>query len=452
MVDPPRPVTARSPELRIVRGWGLGLPAARSTRLDVDAAGNLRLRRAGAATQTLGSASSVTRAIWLTPADTRDLLDPWPARRLGGLARAISRGVLRRREANIPGETGDGADILDAASYAGAIVLLHGDGPVLVLRLQPFVPWAGDLSERRETSGAVALARALGLGLEARSADDRLDAAALRRVLVEPEGPSRPKQAAALVLALVAGVLAFLTWPTGGTGTGVALGVASVAAASGPLTMFVQARRRFRDLVAAPPEPSGRAVYRLPRSRVGDSFAQIQLGDRDVVLVDGAGLEIWLPGPALGGVHLVHLGDDDIHLRDERGRLLHAMVVDEVAPEGADRAAFVTFCRNAGLDVRDDLMPIATINQPVRFVHDESTWLARPGSAWDAGGVVEVLDDLLLLGAVILLPGAVAAAVSVPAWGWLVLLGAVTWLVARLWAGRVPRSIRRVVLRAEAAR
>lgn len=445
-------MTARAPELRIVRGWGLGVQAARAIRLAVDDDGVLRLHRPDSSSRVLTSASKVTRAIWLTPSDTRDLLGSWGTRRLGGLGRTVSRGILHRRGVPMPDDAGDGSDVFDRESYSGAIVLLSGEQPVLACRLQELVPWAGDQSERRETSGAAALTRALGLVLEARSTDDRLAAATLRKVLLEPQPGRGRTQAAALVLAFVAAVLAFATWPTGGTTAGAVLGVASLVAAAWPLITYVQSRRQFRRLVAGPPDPAGRVIYRLPRSRVGDSFAQVQLGDRDVVLVDGAGLEVWLPGPALGGVHLVHLGDDDIHLRDERGRLLHAMLVDEVAPDGSDRTAFIQVCRDAGLEVRDDVMPIATINQPVRFVHDDSFRPGQLGSAWDAGGVVEVLDDLLLLGAVILLPGAVAAAVSGPVWGWLVLAGAVAWLGARLWCGQLLRSWRRDVLRAEAAR
>lgn len=445
-------MTARSPEMRVVRGWGTGIQHARHTRIWVDGEGVLRSVRPGEQPQVITSAATATRAIWLTPTDTRALLGSAPGRLLGRAGRGLSRRLLRRRMGAAVDPSREGADVFHAASYSGALVVMEGDTPVLVAPLQEFVPWAGEHAERRETSGATAVVRALGLVLEARTDDDVLAPRALRAVAFSLDPRRAVVSSAALLLSLTAGVLAFLTWPFGGSRTGVVLGIASLAAAAWPVWALVRSRRAFLALVTTPPEPSGRGVYRLPRSRVGDSFAQLQLGARDVVIATGAGLEVWLPGPDIGGVTVCHVADDDIHLKDDKGRIMHVMLTDDVVPEARMRGDLAAACAHAGIAYRDDPLWIATANLPVRFVHDSTNPPGLSQSAWDQGAVVEVLDDLLLLGAVMLLAGGIAAAVSQPPWGWIVVAGAVVWLSARVWSGQVHRRWRRGVMTAQAAR
>lgn len=77
-------------------------------------------------------------------------------------------------------------------------MVISGPGGVaLAFLVDDFVPWGGDARERRTTSGAVDLARSLGLVLEAATPEHLPARAEVRAGLVRPQpGAGRAPAAA----------------------------------------------------------------------------------------------------------------------------------------------------------------------------------------------------------------------------------------------------------------
>lgn len=442
MVDP-ADTLSRAPEMRPVRGAGLGIRDARELRIRVDD-GVLTVTTPDAAARIVTSVSEVTRAVWLSPQESRDLIGSWWDRGPAVWTARLTRPLMRRKLGGEPADpTAPDYLDLDPAFYDGNVVILDSNGPVFACPVAPFTPWAGDPSLRRELSGAVAVVRALGLVLEARTDADVIDRRAVREVMVAPDRGSRRRRALELLLVVLGGVLAFLTWPFGGTGAGVAAGAGCLVVTAPVLADYVRSWRLFRSLATNPPPSGDRVVYR-PVEHEG-AGAQLQFGRHDVVVIDGGGKEYWLPGPTLGGVARLEVADDDVHLTDARGRLLLALVAAEAAPSAA-QARLSTACASAGVTVVDSGLWIAGPNLPVRLCFDD-TWPPVMGIFDVEQGRLDLPTRVLLqFVSLMLLPGAIAAAVSVPPWGVLVLIGSLVWLGTLLWAALSFRHWRRGVM------
>jgi hypothetical protein len=190
-------------------------------------------------------------------------------------------------------------------------------------------------------------------------------------------------------------------------------------------------------------------VHRLPHEGVGDLGTELQLGEHDVVLVDPGGREVWLPGPAAGGVTSCLLGESTACWVDGRGALLLVLATDQVvpggtapggtAPGGTPPGSTAWSCLaeaagSAGITVSTDpfLVPASGSALDLRHTVEE------PGgqmTEWERGRIGSAVDVLVPLAGVIHLVGAVAAAYAIPPWGYLALAGSAVWLAVRLWAG-----------------
>ena len=394
------PVQGRG--VRCVRGCGLGIEDARGLRIEV-VDGALTVRRPQRPPEVVASLGSVRRVVWVDAQQAVALLSRWPW------------------SGPRPG-AGGGAD-------GGAVLVLGHDAVHLAFLVDDVVPWGGEPGERRDSSGAVGLARALGLVLEAARPEDIPPRARARAALVRPQQAAEPSGLWALGLTLLAGVLAFLTWPYGGSVRGVLLGIASLATIAPVLALLVRCRRRFDAVVGAPPDPEGRAV--LPLSLPG---AQLQVGEHDVVLVDPGGEEIWLPGPAAAGVTACVVGESATCFFDARGALLMALADDQLAPAGRPSDRLTEVAGPVGIEVSRDPFLVPAYGAPL----DPRKNAAEPGALmtdWERGRIGMLVDVLLPFAGVIHLGGALAAAYSFPPWGYPLLVGSLAWLGVRAWAG-----------------
>ncbi|MGI9155903.1 MAG: hypothetical protein ACR2FG_04610 [Marmoricola sp.] len=428
-------MTARAPEMWATWGAGLGIADSRSLRVRVDDEGALTVTRPGEPPKVVTSAARVTRAVWLPAEESRQLLGSWSsahvfAKLSGSVLGRMDRGLMRRKLGPELDEM-PGSGLLDPDSMSGAVVIFDSEGPVLSFYVEHFTPWSGDLPTRRELSGAVAVVRALGLVLERRSDSDVLDRRAVRAVRVERTQGSGVWLMGSVLLSVAGIVLAFLSWPYGGTTTG-ALASAGALLVTAPVVGYlVRSRLRFLSLVTVPPDPGSRVVYRPTGLAPNGDGPHLQLGSDDVVVVTG-GQEYWLPGPALGGVQRLEIGYPDVHLTDAQGRVLHVLVAQEAAPR-AERERLEQICTSAGIELRVSGDDNATQNLQVRLSYDKD-W--PPGlmiSDWEQGRISLVTDTLVLLAVLLLVPGAIAAAVTFPPWGYLILAGSLVGLGARIW-------------------
>jgi hypothetical protein len=423
-------VTVRAPEVRFVRGHGLEIAAARELRIAVGDDGSLEVRRPRGVMTSLPVAD-VTGAVWLDPDRTAQLLRRGPV---------SAAGLVRRLNRPLHALTGGAAPF----TTGGAVVLVGRDGPLLSWVVDETVPWAGDAEERRTTSGAQALVRALGLVLE--PADDRApDLLAVRRARVAPTSVTTRDRAVALVSVVVAGILATIALRglEEPTATSTIAAAAAVLALVPAVALLARGRRAFLALATTPPPPDGRVVHR-PRPSAG---AEVQLGPADVVVVDGAAGESWLPGPRKGGVSKALLGPDGVHLHDDRDHLLHAMATADLIPDDSAAEAFGTACAAAGIElVEHRSLPLAAATEPVRLRHTEVPWLL---SGWRVGDLGLVASTLLWLVLAVLAPG-IAAALGHGALGWVALAGYAGCLATVVWCWLALRRWRRGVVHREA--
>lgn len=313
----------RVAELRPKLLGGRALPAARSMRLRVTDTGAVAL------TDVSGQ--------------ERQLLAP------GAVARALLVGY-DDAERFLPGRAG--SDEL--------LVLLDGTGtPLLALGLLDWAPPAYSTgAEWREVTGAPAFVAALGLPLEPAEARD-LEALegvseVLLRPLPEPPWPGRHGvllSSVALALALVGGAdpnswfIAVFT----------ALSILVVAP-------VVVAGSRARAEARAPgptPGRDARTVIRpRPEGRVvrGLAEATLEIGTDEVVLTD-RGREVWLPGPARGGVARAVVAPETVQLTDLAGNDYGTLAAELWAPTDQAREDLARDLSVAGLDA--SLVPVA---------------------------------------------------------------------------------------------
>ncbi|MFD1826819.1 hypothetical protein [Mumia zhuanghuii] len=415
-------------------GRGLSIPAARHVRLVADG-GELWLHDSDAEPRLLGTAASLTRAHPRTHSELRSLRR-WPADPADeSLLRQVpASGVVRRIEAE--------RDRQEALAPSGALVLSGPDGPVITVPLLDVVPPGAPASDALRASGAAALVRALGLTLQEGPPLDRTQRAAESRVLLRPQ--RRQLRLARLVwtMAVVSVVIVLVAlqagvdWPAWPHAVACLLAVAATAG-------LVRSRLAFRRLTRTPLEAAGRSVYDVPGGVAG---TQVQFGRDDVVIVRPyEAQEIWLRGPATGGVALVELGAAQVHLRDAEGALLAGFDTAELVPATADADRLRACCETAGIEVtagRLDAEVGTGATTPLRPIDGRAGWELTERESGALGLSVPIVCGLAaVLGLVAPLgPGA-----KVDAFGWLLVAAGVACVLAVLWGAVSQQRWRRSV-------
>lgn len=445
-------MVAMTAEMRVPHGRGLGIPDARDFRLRLEDE-RLVLHRPGAAPQVLTSVPSVTAMVWLDPDETRRLLAPLGRRMLAGVARRVGGRGMRRELEKV-----DAADLAaavpdDPESMSGAVVLLEGDRPVLALELAAFSVGAAEPAAAREQSGAVRLARALGLVLE-RAEAGTLDRAAVRNVLVAPWRPAGWWRLTSVLLCLAAAVVGFAAWPLPGMlderWQGALTALAGVLLLP-PVLAIAAGRRRFLALTRSVPDAEDREVLPVPDEE--GSYGQLQLGPRDVVVVDPAGVEHWLPGPEAGGITSCELTDEVLLCSDAADNLVGPPLrTADVAPDAAAVDRLRLGLERAGIAFTDasGLPTLRGHGLPYALRYDDNWRHPVSERSWETGSLTLLTDYLALVAVLVAIPAVVATASREP-WGWAAVLPWVACAVLRTWSGLALRRWRRGLVRRQAA-
>ena len=327
------------------QGWA-GRRLVREMRIRVDEQGTLLVERPGGRTDRLAGPGEITRIV---------LVDA-PAGASGSRY---------------------GAALLPADAY-GVLVFLAGERPVLALRLAEWLPTAArDLDDRavRDVSGANAVAAALGLAVEP---GDPMMADWARGVVVSPR-PSLPAPYRALLAAgYVATAVWFVSLLVARLGTTSRPALAGLAGATGALLLTVAwlATRRIATKPLAPPH--GREIAPVPAGPVPKGFRErcrLYVSPDWVVLVDAAGREAWMPGPASGGVTFASVTTEAVVLDGPAGIGMAALPRDAWIATREAEAVLRERLAGAGLAVRDE-----------PSTRSAGAWLASPL-------VVAALDD-----------------------------------------------------------
>lgn len=431
--------------MRFVRGQGLSIADARGLRLDVRD-GALRVHRSDRDIEVVGTVGSLTSAVWLDAELTRKLVE---RRYYFLLPFAFLRPLVRWRMRR---SLGGLADMVDEFR-GGAVVISGPDGVAVTVFVDTFALSSSDPAEKREESGAVDLVRSLGLVLEAGRGTDLPSRREVREALVDPQREEERVGRLALFLTILAGVISFLSMPFSASWAGFGLGVAALFVIAPVLRLLIVHRKRFEHLVNVPAEPGGRTVYRPPSDAVGDLNTHIQFGERDVVVVNGVGGELWLPGPSVGGVTSCVLGDGTIALLDRRSKAVHVLPSSCLAPDDRSWARLADAAGAAGIGATVDTFAHhqTSLVEPLDTLDDPGGWM----SDWERGRIASLVDVLLPFAAGVHLLGAVVV------WGelgdvvgrdenlqWLGVIpvcGSLVWFGIRAWAGLRYRSWRRSV-------
>lgn len=405
----------RSPQLRPAPQAGLGLPDVRTLRVEVTPTGAVVVHGPAGRREVAGP-GEVTRCVILDGA---------------GLGRSARRTV----------------------GATDALGLFVAERPVLLVHLHEFVPRVTlDGRELRQTSGARAVAVALGLLLEPAAEHE---ATALRneaaRVLVSPPTVPAGRRAPALTCALVGGTLGLLSWAGGGSEVTVMLVLLGLLVLAPVVVGLVRQRRRFLAL-SRPPAPEDRTIVptRLDEARYGGlARAQLQVGPDDVVLHD-RGTEAWVLGPAGGGATRCLVGSDVVRLTDDDDHDL--MVLDRRVwcPGPADESALLAACSAAGFTCETTALSVQR-RDPVPILESADLHVDRLMTPWQQGGITALVPTAAFFSATIIVIGAVLAAAFSP-WSWPLLVAAVlvdagvlvsSWWVRR-WSmqQRAPRERR----------
>jgi hypothetical protein len=336
-----------------------------------------------------------------------------------------------------------------ARGRGGSVLLAGPTGVALSFHIDSFSPWAGTQRDKRETSGAVALVRALGLVLEAAREEDLPSRRAARSALVEAQQDQVAVGRRMLALTLASSVLAFFSMPWGETAAGAWSSAAAVVAISPVLVTLVRCRLRFEKLVTRPPDAADRVIFRPPPEGIGELRTHLQLGERDVVLVDDGGTERWIPGPAAGGAVACRIGEATTTWSDVRGAPLLILATDQLAPDGESRKRLERACATAGIEVAAD--GFSPDGAPLDLRHE----IVEPGLAmsdWERGRISSAVDVLVPVAWLLHAMGAVIVAGSVGPWGFSLLAVSLVWIGIGVWAGARYRGWRRRVRRRARAR
>lgn len=426
-------VLSSDAEVRRTAGAGLDIALARHLRIRLRD-GDVVLERPGRPPRRVCSVADASRALWLPPATTAELL----LSRRERAAHRVGSGTATRVAREHGGDALAGLVRADGPGTAGsgAVVLLRGEDPVLCWLVDDMTPGGGDADERLRTSGSAALVRALGLVIEPVTGDPGLTAGHLRDVQVPRTAVSPAASALAPAALLLSGVLAFFAWPLPGLDGRTWFAAAALLVGLPPALLLARDRSRLLGLVRRPPAPAGRHVVRPVRAlaeHTGDTgdTAQLQLGPRDVVVVTGRGEEVWLKGPELGGVTTAVGSDKDLQLRDRDGRQLLALTTRDLAPDDAAWRDLAERFGSNGVEASWHPVPLATAQQPWRLSGEVDPFAVSARLDGDGGLVTGSLATLAPLVTVVASLGVLED--SRPA-GLLVLLLALAWSTLRAWS------------------
>ncbi len=421
-------MTARAPHVRIVHGFGLDIASARSARIDVTDDGVLEVRRPGHDPVVVASAADVTQVVWLdAERTTRVFATGWQQ-------------VTNRLFGWWLGRRGAGSLAGSAPPWmgSGACVVLTAGGPVASWLVDEVTPGDGDASQRRTTSGSVALARGLGLTLEAATESDTIRPADVRRVWLRRSTTPRWLSPLAELSAIGSLLLAVASWSIAGNALAAVLAPLSLVLGAWVVAANVLLRRRALSLIGTPPVPEGRTVCR-PAGLDASDPQQLQIGADDVVVVDGDGGETWLPGPALGGVATIMVLESATTFLDSRHAVLHGRAGWRLAADEAGRGQLERACREVGIE--PDVVSAPARSSGALNVH--------LGPGLGMGDLGPLGPYFLGFTPFALVPGGLVAAQDVPWLGWTVVVGAVAMLAGRAWCWWSLRGWRRSVLRRE---
>ena len=354
----------RVAELRPKLLGGRALPAARSMRLRVTDEGAVAL------TDVSGQ--------------ERQLLAP------GAVARALHIGYDDARRF-LPGRAG--SDEL--------LVLLDPVGtPLLALGLIDWAPPAySSGAEWREITGARAFATALGLPLEPAEARDLASLEGVQEVLLRPQPPLPwPGRRGTSVCSIALGLGLI-----GGFGEGTwfiaLLTLSSILVVAPVIVAGSRARAEAREPGPTPGRDSRSVIRPRPEGRVvrGLAEATVEISDDEVVLTD-RGREVWLPGPARGGVRQAVLAPQSIRLLDAAGNEYVTLDPGLWAPTDRARDELARELREAGLDALAAPVgrgtpvglaaPLSAKTQPSYLLSETERGEASLTTAWLSGCAV----------------------------------------------------------------
>ena len=345
--------TRRAPVLRPRATSGRGLLFARGCRVLVDDSGALVTRRPDGEVTRIAGPGEATQALVLDHELTRA--------RLGRVG-----------------------------SYAGALVVLAGPRPLLALRLTDWGPPAElGSADRRTTAGIVALAAALGLPLEPAEPDmPGLEARSLRQVAMSPVAAPATPGRAAVPLGCLAIFLGFLAWPTGGRPVAAVLTVLALSVTAPLVLAAARGRAQARGALATTLPPAGgvRIVPRPASSVPAGLLDSLLVITQEEIFLRRAGIVVWLPGPAEGGVVQAVVEPDHVRLSDRDG-MDHAELETALwCGDNSARATLVEDLRIAGLTVLE--APIDTVLRhdqgDLATGHLKPSMLQTPGERGDA--------------------------------------------------------------------
>ena len=265
------------------------------------------------------AATSVRRARWLTPEQTRAAL---------------------------------GRRVDDLSAAGGCLVLAQDDGTPLVSIPPSLVGGFGlDAEECLELSGLAELARALSLTVE-RVGDVPARDSVAATLLVDRSQERRLDwwSLAAAGVALAGGLLAAVAaeqGPRPGAAWGpVALAV-SVVLTLALSALLLAGRRRFAAGVATPPPAEDRVVF--PGSTDDPAVSQLQLG-RSMVVVWAGGQELRQRGPlSPSGIARCVVTPELVCFVTRKGRTLLTFRTVDLLPQPADRERLRAMCEDVGI-------------------------------------------------------------------------------------------------------
>lgn len=259
------------------------------------------------------------------------------------------------------------------ASALGSLVVVT-DRPVLAVRLMDWAPPAmrSDAVVRR-TSGAVALAQALGVPLEPGDVDAPLQAVEVRP-LPAPVAPGKAVRA----LWPVGSLAGFLALPLAGSAVSVVLAVVSLLCSGAAGVPLVRARREAGSASAEPLPAIGTVIGVRPTVPVASGLlaSRLDVGTDEIVL-RRSGTVVVLPGPAAGGVVQAVMEPTHVRLADQEGLDYAALETGLWCGDDRARAELADDLRAAGLTVLDS--PLSTA--PSNDHGDLATSVVRPSFA-----------------------------------------------------------------------
>jgi hypothetical protein len=234
------------------------------------------------------------------------------------------------------------------------LILVDRSGvPRLTLRLLDWAPPAYSLdAEWREVTGAPAFAAALGLPLEPAEARDLQTLGGVREVLLRPLPPLPWPGRWGPAVCSLAVAFWLLSGFAPGTWLLALLTFLSILVIAPVIVAGSRARAQARAVGPIPGRHTRSVIRPRPQGRVvrGLAEATVEIGTDEVVLTE-RGREVWLPGPARGGVQRAVVTPETVQLTDAAGNDYGTLASELWAPTDEAREELVRELEAAGLDV-----------------------------------------------------------------------------------------------------